>query len=179
MVDGRIWRECSESNRVLKVLEARGLPVSFTPVFWCGVRESNAPHLGGNQGPFPRRPTPRCWCGLQESNLLLCGGTAGPQPIDQARILDFRTGIEPASLVLQTSASPSGSRKFWPGMVESNHRRPCLQHGALPLSYFPKLAPAAGLEPALFSVNSRARSPGVLDRNVDVDWLKPRDSNPN
>ena len=27
----RYWQECGESNPILKVLEARGLPVSFTP----------------------------------------------------------------------------------------------------------------------------------------------------
>ena len=32
-----------------------------------------------------------------------------------------------------------------------------------------ELAPAAGFEPASFSVNSRARSPGVLDRNRLVE----------
>ena len=38
-----------------------------------------------------------------------------------------------------------------------------------------ELAPAAGFEPASFSVNSRARSPGVLDRK---NWWRNRESNP-
>lgn len=92
-----------------------------------------------------------------------------------ARNLDFRAGIEPAYLVLQTSASPSGSRKLWPGKMESNHPRMRLQRTALPLSYFPMLAPSLGLEPSATDLTERPTRLGQLDGMLN--WFSRDDSN--
>ncbi len=57
------------------------------------------------------------------------------------------SGIEPDFPVLETGTSPLNALALWCLDVGSNHGRPALQTGALPLSY-PSLVAMAGFEPA-------------------------------
>ena len=79
--------------------------------------------------------------------------------------LDPTTGFEPASSasVARCSSSELRGEIGTPcGIQTRDHQLEGL--GSWPLDERRELAPAAGFEPASFSVNSRARSPRVLDR---------------